>query len=456
MPDNFSSFISKLNIIVGEKNVLTDPTECEAFGHDYSRTHIPPDAVAFVENSNQIQAVVQLCNQTKTPLTVRGFGTNMVGACVPLKKGLVLSCERMNRILKIDSENRFMIVEPGVFNLTVQEEAAKHGFFWAPDPGSAAICSVGGNIACNAAGPRGVKYGAVRENILGLKAITGAGEKIKTGTFTTKSAVGYDFTRLLIGSEGTLAIITEATLKLIPLPETKKTIRAIYNDIHAAAGAVTKIMSQGAIPCALEFMDQNAIHLLRTQGVSFSNDAKAVLMIEVDGFKNEIDFMAEKIIHAATQEGLIEIIAAENSEEAKQLWDARKKLSPLLKTIAPIKINEDVAVPVSQLPQLMLGLEKLSQKYEILIVNFGHAGNGNIHVNLMIDTPQLEKARQCLNEVFNLVLLLDGSLSGEHGIGLEKKDFIDREVDPVSLSLMRGIKKLFDPNGILNPGKIFV
>ena len=443
-----------LEKIFGTTALLTDPAECWTYGYDNSRRQGLPDAVVFASNAEQICATVKLCNQYQVPLTARGRGTGTPGGAVPLQGGVVLSCERMQKIINIDPDNRLMVVEPGVLNQSVQEAAAKIGFFWPPDPSSLAFCTVGGNLAYNSAGPRAVKYGTPRENTLGLKAVIGTGEIIHTGTYTTKGVVGYDLTRLLIGSEGTLAIITEATLKLTPLPETKQTLRAIYNDIHAATRAVAKIMAQSITPCALEFLDGAAIELVREQGVVLPATAKALLIIENDGLLTNIAAATEKIITAATNEGLIEIITA----ESEQLWRARKALSPALRNIAPNKINEDVVVPVSRLPDLIMGLEQLSARYQIKIVNFGHAGNGNIHVNLLTDSlnpSERQHADRCLSEVFNLVLSLGGTLSGEHGVGIDKRDFIDRELDPVSIQLMKQIKKVFDPNGILNPEKIF-
>jgi D-lactate dehydrogenase len=465
LPDQF---IQALQKIFSNNNLLIDPEKCLAYSSDDGRHRAMPDAVVFADNAAHIQATIKLCNQFRIPLTARGGGTGTPGGAVPTQGGVVLSCVNMQKI-KIDPDNRVMVVEPGVTNQAIQTLAAQHGFFWAPDPGSAANCTVGGNLAYNSAGPRAVKYGTPRENVLGLKAITGNGEIIRTGTYTTKGVVGYDLTRLLIGSEGTLVIITEATLKLIPLPETKRTLQALYRDMHAATQAVTRIMAQPVVPCALEFIDHTAIELLRRQGIDLPADAQALLIIEIDGLAAAMPDATAKIIQAATptpesppgrglRGGLIEIKAANNEIETAQLWQARRALSPALRTLAPHKINEDVVVPVSRLPDLIAQLDRLAKQYQILIVNFGHAGNGNIHVNLMADMNDLEKRQRadaCLSDVFDCVLKLGGSLSGEHGVGIEKRAFIAREIDPVTLQLMKQIKIAFDPNNILNPGKIF-
>jgi D-lactate dehydrogenase (quinone) len=369
----------------------------------------------------------------------------------------VLSFERMDRILRIAPDDRLAVVQPGVINASLQKAVEAVGFFWPPDPTSAASCTIGGNLAYNSAGPRAVKYGTPRDNTLGLRAVTGTGEALRTGVQTTKGVVGYDLTRLIIGSEGTLALVTEATLKLTPLPEAKRTLRATYADIHSAARAVSAIMAQPVTPCALEFMDASAIDMVSGYaGLDLPSGAGALLMIEVDGPAACIGEAQAAVAAAARGEGLLELRLAASAEEVASLWKTRKALSPALRHIAPKKINEDVVVPVSRMGELIDALERLSRETGIRIVNFGHAGNGNIHVNLLIDPEHAEemaRAAECLDAVFALVLRLGGTLSGEHGVGLEKRDFVDRELDPVALRLMHEIKACFDPKGILNPGK---
>jgi D-lactate dehydrogenase len=452
-------FLERLADAVGRDHLRTDPAERWVYGYDNSRKHVPPDAVAFVTTHEQVVGAVRACHEAGVPIVGRGRGTNTTGSTVPLAGGLVLSFERMTRVVQTDAANRALRAEPGTLNQTVQDEAGKHGLFWPPDPTSAAYCTVGGNIALNAGGPRAVKYGATRENVLGLTAVTGAGETLHTGVYTTKGAVGYDLTRLLIGSEGTLALITEATLKLTPLPEAKRTLQATYRDIRTATDAVVAIMGQPVIPCALEFMDRASIDMIRGySAAALPHDAGALLMIEVDGQAVAMDAAVAAITRAATNAGLVSLAAARTREEADALWTARKALSPALRTLAPNKLNEDVVVPVSRIPELIEGLEKLSKDYGIPIVNFGHAGNGNLHVNLLYDTQdaqQEKNALPCLSRVFDLVIALGGTLSGEHGIGLMKRDYLARAIDPPTLALMRAIKKEFDPKGILNPGKIF-
>lgn len=448
-----SSILSKFIDACGKDSVLTEQGECWAYGYDNSKQHSCPDLVLLPQQHEQIQQAVKLCNEFKLPLTTRGRGTGTTGAAIPIQAGVVLSTERMNRILEFDYQNRNMRVEPGVLNTEVQKQAAEQNLFWPPDPSSADYCSVGGNLACNAAGPRAVKYGTCRENTLSLTAITGNGETIHTGSATTKGVVGLDLTRLLIGSEGILGIITEARLKLSPKPEHINTIRALYKDSTAAIEAVVNVLAQNALPYALEFIDSGSLKLIR-QNSDLELDAGAMLMIEVDGLKENIQTSTQAILKAANSSGCIDIQTAEDESQKAALWAARKALSPALRSFAPNKINEDVVVPITQLPTLLSELEQLSKKYAIDIFNFGHAGNGNLHVNLLYDASQQEDAaKTCLNEVFSLVLKLGGTLSGEHGVGIAKRDFVSQEIDATTLTLMQKIKQQFDPNGILNPGK---
>lgn len=454
-----SAFIPALKQALGKTPILTDPVDCLPYGSDDSHRQALPDAVVFVEQHEQVLAVVRLCNEYQIPLVARGAGTGTCGGAVPIHGGVVISFERMNRILKMDPANRVMVVEPGVTNQAVQQAAAEHGFFWPPDPGSAATCMIGGNLAFNSAGPRAVKYGTPRENTLGLRAITGDGRELRTGVYTTKGVVGYDLTRLLIGSEGTLALVTEATLKLTPLPESIVTLQVIYRDIQSAITAVSRIMAQPVTPYVLEFIDKKSIELMRTySSYILPNDAGALLIIEVDGLKSAMEQAITVMTEAAKNEGLLRILTARDEQERQSLWQARRALSPALRTVAPKKINEDVVVPVSHIPDFIMAVEALAQRDAITIVNFGHAGNGNVHVNLLIDpedVQQAERAQKCLSEIFDLVLSLNGTLSGEHGVGTEKQLFISRELDPVALNLMRQLKSVFDPCNILNPGKIF-
>jgi D-lactate dehydrogenase len=453
LPD---ALLADLRAALGPEALLTSAADCIAYGYDNSKRTGTPAAVALPRTHEQVVASMQACAAHRVAVVARGRGTNTTGASVPAAGALVLSFERMDRILRIDAANRLAVVEPGVLNGTLQQQLAPHGFFWAPDPTSAPYSTIGGNLACNAGGPRAVKYGASRDNVLALRAVDGSGREFRCGSATTKGAVGYDLTRLLVGSEGTLALITEATLKLTPLAETQRVLRACYADVGAAANSVARIMAQPVAPCALEFMDGEALRLVRARGAELP-EAGALLLIEVDARRDALDDACAAVSAAARGPGLVELREARDAAESATLWAARKALSPALRSIAPMKINEDVVVPVSRLPELIDGVASLSRAHAIPIVCFGHAGNGNIHVNLLYDpddAAQATAAPRCLEAVFDLVLRLDGTLSGEHGIGLAKRDWMPRALDATTLDLMRAIKRQFDPQGLLNPGKL--
>jgi D-lactate dehydrogenase len=437
---------------------LVDDSERLAYAYDNSRRLSLPDAVALPTSIAQVVALVRACRAHRVPLVARGRGTNTTGASVPIQAGVVVSFERMDAILDIRPGDRCAVVQPGVLNGDLQTALAPHGLFWPPDPTSAAFSTVGGNLACNAGGPRAVKYGASRDNILALTAVTGAGELIHCGTATTKGSTGYDLQRLLVGSEGTLALIVEASLRLTPLPSARRALRAIYRDVSSAAQAVARLMAQPVTPSMLEFMDAQAVRLARdVGGAELPHDAGALLMIEADGDADRLPHDIEALMRAAEGDGLVALDDAADEAARAQLWAARKSLSPALRTLAPGKINEDVVVPVSRIPELVDGVQRLSRQCGLPIVCFGHAGNGNLHVNLMYDPAdedQSGRANATMAEVFTLAISLGGTLSGEHGIGLAKRDFMPRAVTPPTLSLMRQIKTAFDPDGILNPGKL--
>ncbi len=439
--------------------LYTDPADCWVYGYDNSRRHALPEAVVFATCHEDIVKTVKFCYGNDIPLTARGRASGTTGAAVPTSGGIVLSLERMQKIIALDPANRVMVVEPGVLNSEVQAAAKSAGFFWPPDPTSSAYCCIGGNLSCNAAGPRSLKYGTTRENTLGLTAVIGNGDTIECGVYTTKGVVGYDLTRLIIGSEGTLGIISKAILKLTPLPHTKRTMQAFYRDIDSAASAITKIMSSPITPCGCEFIDGNAIAMIRQHAnAALPENAGSMIMIEVDGSSDDLSSDVELMQKACQNEGLISWSVAKTQEETDKLWAIRKSLSQALRSLSPHKINEDVVVPLSNIPALLAYTQELAKEYEIKIVNFGHAGNGNIHVNLLIDPfdpIQGPKAKECLNRLFDKVVDLHGSLSGEHGVGIEKRDYVSKEISPASMRLMKQIKAQCDPKNILNPGKFF-
>ena len=452
-----AAVVSALRDALGSDSLLTDASECLAYGYDNSRRQRMPQAVALPTTAKQVQSLVRIARGAKLPIVARGRGTNTTGAAVPIAGGIVVSFERMDRILAIRPDDRVAIVQPGALNGDLQRAAGEHGFFWPPDPTSAPYCTVGGNLACNAGGPRAVKYGASRDNTLGLVFVDGRGELIRCGGPITKSASGYDLTRFLVGSEGTLGLIVEATLKLVPKPNARRSLRALYVDVDAAAAAVARLMAQPVTPSMLEFMDADCVRLARTVGGADIPDAGALLMIEADGEEATLDHAIAALTRAASGPGLIALDAAPDEAAREALWAARRALSPALRTLAEGKINEDVVVPVSRIPELVLAIGTIARDATLPVLCFGHAGNGNLHVNILFDpndADQCTRADAALNRVFDNVIALDGQVSGEHGIGLVKRELLARALPPATLALMRAIKAQFDPDGLLNPGKL--
>jgi D-lactate dehydrogenase len=434
----------------------TDAATREAQASDDSRRHALPDAVALPQMREQVIALVRACRAHRVPLVARGAGTGTTGAAVPTHGGVAVSFARMNRLLDLRVADRCAVVEPGMLNGALQAALQPHGLFWPPDPSSAELCSIGGNLATNAGGPRAVKYGATRDNVLGLVAVTGAGELVRCGGAYTKCSSGFDLTRLIVGSEGTLALIVEATLKLAPRPQAQAGLRAFYRDAASAAAAVSRLMAQPVVPAMLEFMDRRSLDLLRRNG-SDVPAAGAMLLVEADGSVEALPDTLAALGAAAEGDGLIDMDVATDGIARDRLWAARRALSPALRSIAPGKINEDVVVPVSRIPELVAGIEALADACALTIVCFGHAGNGNLHVNILYhpdDADESARARAALPRVFELALGLGGALSGEHGIGLSKRDFMARAFDGATLEAMRAIKRALDPDGILNPGKL--
>jgi D-lactate dehydrogenase len=429
---------------------------CRPFGGDDSRRWAMPAAVALPRTPDDVVALVRACRMHGVPIIARGAGTGTTGAAVPTQGGVVVSFSRMNRILEVRAADRCVVVEPGVLNGELQQALMPHGLFWPPDPSSADLCSVGGNLATNAGGPRAVKYGTARDNVLGLVAVTGAGELIRCGGAYTKDATGYDLTHLIVGSEGTLALIVEATLKLAPRARAQAGLRVLYRDAATAAAAVSRIMARPATPAMLEFMDRSAIALIRRNG-SDVPEAGAMLLVEADGDDDTLPYALQALAEAAEGDGMIALDVATDGSARDRLWAARRALSPALRTIKPGKINEDVVVPVSRIPDLVAAMETLASDVDLPIVVFGHAGNGNLHVNIMYDdsdATETARAHAALPKVFTQVLALGGTLSGEHGIGLSKRDFMTDAFTASTLEAMRAVKAALDPDGILNPGKV--
>ncbi len=450
-----ATLVAELSALLGE-GWRTDEATRAANGGDDSRRHALPDAVALPRTREQVVALVRACRRHSVPLVARGAGTATTGAAVPTQGGIVVSFARMHRILEVRAADRCAVVEPGLRNGELQAALQPHGLFWPPDPSSFESCTVGGNLATNAGGPRAVKYGATRDNVLGLVAVTGAGELIRVGGAYTKCSSGFDLTRLLVGSEGTLALIVEATLKLAPRPQAQAGLRAFYRDAASAAAAVSRLMAQPVVPAMLEFMDRRSLDLLRRNG-SDVPEAGAMLLVEADGSFDALPDILAALGAAAEGDGLLDMDVAQDGIARDKLWAARRALSPALRTIAPGKINEDVVVPVSRIPELVAGVEALADEFGLPIVTFGHAGNGNLHVNILFhpdDADESVRAQAALPRIFELALALGGALSGEHGIGLSKRGFMADAFDAATLETMRAVKLALDPDGILNPGKL--
>ncbi len=450
--------IEKIEKIVGKENVLKSYEERKCYSFDARAQGAIPDLVVFPLSSFHVSEVLRIANEYKFPVVPRGQGSGVTGGAVPTSGGVVMVFTKMNRIKEIDKENLIAIVEPGVITYDLQEEVKKYGLFYPPDPASHRYSTIGGNVAECAGGPNSLKYGVTRDYVLGLEVVLPTGEIMRTGVRTMKGVVGYDLTRLFVGSEGTLCVITEITLKLIPLPESKATILAFFREVEDAAVCVSKIIAERIVPAVMEFMDKASIICIeRANPIGVPENTGALLLIEVDGDRASVRSQVEKIVSVLKEKGVSEFRVTYDPIEAENLWLARRTLSQATYNLNPIKIAEDVVVPRSKIPVLIRKLEELSGRLGIPILSFGHAGDGNFHVSIMIkDEPQdFKKAEEAVREIFRETLRLKGTISGEHGIGILKADYIDMELSQEALSVMAKIKKLFDPNNILNPGKIF-
>lgn len=451
--------IQRLREIVGQDQVTTVPEELACYSYDGTGQEYPPAAVAFPGSSEEICRIMQLASATPFPVVPRGAGTGMSGGALPVAGGLVMVMSRLNRILEIDQNNQIGVVEPGVITGDLRNEAARLGLYYPPDPASLKFCTMGGNVAECAGGPSAVKYGVTRDYVLGLEAVLPDGSLIHTGVRTAKGVVGYDLTRLLVGSEGTLAVITKITVKLLPAPEARSTLLVLCRTMAEATGLVATILAHHT-PCTLEYMDRTALTIVRDKlPFPLPEEAGALLLIELDGHKDTVSLATGRLTEfLQTQPGIVQSRTAASPAEAQQLWAARRAISPAAFSLKPHKMSEDVVVPRSRLPQLVSCTEALSRDLGTTIFTFGHAGDGNIHVNIMLDRNVPQEVRQANTAkqlLFEEVLRLGGTLSGEHGVGLTKAPYLDMELDPPTLALMRQIKNLFDPLNILNPGKIF-
>ena len=452
--------LAALEQIVGASYVKADAESLDHYGHDALNRGHPPDVVVLPGSAADISAIARLCDQSRTPLVVRGGGTGYTGGSVPTRGGVVLSCERLNRILEIDELNLLAVVEPNVVTGDLQDAVERVGLFYPPDPASLRQSVIGGNVAECAGGPRAFKYGTTKRYVLGLEAVLPTGEIVRTGSKAVKNVVGYDLTQLLVGSEGTLAILTQIILRLIPKPEVQATLRATFRDIGAAVDAVSALLRARVIPAALEIIDHDCLEAVVSYlGAPLAPPGTgALLLLEVDGVPGSVRDEADRVADACRSAGATEILRAGTEAERQELWRVRRELSLSLKVIAKLKINHDVVVPRGRVPQLFELVSGLRSQFGLRIPCFGHAGDGNIHVNVMLnpdDPAEVARARQAERLLFEGVVGLEGSISGEHGIGFAKAPFIALELSPEEIALMKRVKQAFDPRGILNPGKIF-
>ncbi len=451
--------IQNLQKILGRENLLTAAEERSCYSFDGSGGNSMPDAVALPSSPEQLSALLQLAGRHTFPVVARGAGSGMTGGALPVNGGLVITFSRMNRILEIDPENMIAVVEPGVITGELQAELKKYGLMYPPDPASLKFCTIGGNAAECAGGPSAVKYGVTRDYIIGLEVVLASGEIMKTGVRTEKGVVGYDLTHLFIGSEGTLAVFSKLILRLLPLPESKATFLLSFSSLTGATGLVAEILTAGLMPCTLEYMDKTAVQVVRDRmGAPPPRGTEAMLLVEFDGTSQEVEEQSSRFSDFVGQQQDCSLRRAASAEETAELWLARRSISPATMSLRPHKISEDVVVPRSKIPELVAFTDQQAEKLNLIILTFGHAGDGNIHVNIMLDKDNREEYRRGIRakeELFAFVLQLGGTISGEHGIGTAKSEFLTMEIDPPALAVMRQIKAIFDPAGILNPGKIF-
>lgn len=454
-------FPGALEQIVGAAHLRRDEGTRLAYGTDALGKGRAADLVVLPGNTAEIAAVVRLCHELRVPLVPRGAGTGYTGGAVPTEGGIVLGLERLDRILEIDEENLLAVVQPAVVTGDLQAAVEARGLFYPPDPQSLNTSSLGGNVAECAGGPRAFKYGVTRRYVLALEAVLPTGEVIRTGSKAVKNVVGYDVTQLIVGSEGTLAIVTEIVLRLIPKPPAAATLRACFRDVDAAARAVSGLIRRRVVPATLELVDRESLDAVSRYlgGERLAPaDTGAVLILEVDGAPGAIEEEAAAVAEACEAAGATEVLRARSDAERQELWRIRRELSFSLRTIAPLKLNNDVVVPRGRVPALFALVEQLRRDHRLRIPCFGHAGDGNIHVNIMVDPADREevaRAHSAVRALFEGVVRLEGSISGEHGIGFSKAPYLDIELSPEVIALMQRIKRAFDPHGILNPGKIF-
>jgi glycolate oxidase len=456
-----AEFVDALRAIVGEAHVRTDAASLTSYGVDALKRGHDADVVVMPDGADHVSAILKLCSARRVPIVPRGGGTGYTGGAVPIRGGVVLSLERMNRILEIDEQNLVAVVEPNAITGTIQDAVERVGLFYPPDPASLRTSVIGGNVAEGAGGPRAFKYGTTKNFVLGLQAVLPNGDIIETGGKVVKNVVGYDLTHLLVGSEGTLAVITRIILRLVPKPPVQSTLRATFATIADASQAVSNVIKARVIPAALELVDGDSLEAvakyLNVRSLAPVGTG-ALLLLEVDGLADAVAEESKRCEQACRDAGATEILRARDEAERQEIWRVRRELSPALKTITPIKFNHDIVVPKGRIPQLFEFVERLKRDFRLRIPCFGHAGDGNIHVNIMVtpgDEDEMRRAHEAERVLFEGVVALEGSISGEHGIGFAKAKYLSIELDAETIAIMKAVKRAFDPDDILNPGKIF-
>ena len=449
----------KLQSIFPPERLFFDMANRLSCSYDASFGDYLPEAVAQPQSAGEISRTLRAANEFLLPVCPRGAATSLSGGPLPVKGGLVLDLSQMRTKLEIDRENMLAVVSPGVITADIQKEAEAVGLFYPPDPSSAHVSTIGGNLLENSSGPRGLKYGTTKEYVIGMEVVSPTGDLFRTGGKTVKNVTGYDLTRLIAGSEGTLAIVTEATLRLIPRPAERMTLFASFGSVVGSARAITNILGAGILPAAMELMDNaciRAVEAYETCGLPL--EAEAAVIIEIDGHPRAVEEEIRKCADLCREAGADETRVARDQKERDDIWRARKMISPAITRMGPTKISEDATVPRSRIPEMMERLIAIRDKYRLNLVVFGHAGDGNLHPNIITDKrnrEEMRRAEDAVGEIFQAALDLGGTLSGEHGIGLMKSPYMEKELGAVGLDMMRKIKKAWDPNNILNPGKIF-
>lgn len=452
-----SQILAKIRAAVGDVALITDPERMRPFGQDASQLWAAPELVVTATKTEQIERLLALAHEYRVPVTPRGLGTGLAGGAVPAAGGVVLSLAGMNRIIAIDTANLVAIVEPGVVNADLKSAAREKGLFYPPDPASLDTCSIGGNAATNAGGPACVKYGTTRDYVLGLEAVLATGQRIRAGVTTRKGVVGYDLAHLLVGSEGTLGIITRLYLKLIPHPPAVTTLVAVFDRMPDAMRAVSLLLGRGQVPSAIEFLDDHCLRLvgdlLPFRGL---DRAGAFLLIEADGAPAVIQRQIEAMGEICMETGAIDVLLAPDAEKRARMWEVRKQVSLRIEEHSPLYIPEDVVVPIARIADFVACIPEFERRYQVSIYAFGHAGDGNIHLNITARSRADRKRVEAgIAHLLRLVIEMGGTISGEHGIGTLKKQYLGLELSPESIRLQTAIKKIFDPRLILNPGKLF-